>query len=295
MNTSQNRVPPIAELRRAAQGSKVAADKRWWYVLFRRISIYLTWALLHTRVTPNHVTIASLIVASIGLVMVGATNPWPAFIGYLLLLLYHLLDRVDGEIARIRSTYSLYGIYLDNAGHYVTGAGVFVATTYRLTAGAGQPRMLWLIGVIAGFAAVMARVEKHAAFHLFSQYVIERPSLARDLESSQHGALTRSAVRSSRSADAKPSRRSLVAAARDMALALTSFPSVASILLLGTLAEIVSGGTSVAFWALIAIALVQIGTYVALEAAMLTQGLASESLRLLDELSNDEPTDESKR
>lgn len=292
MSTGQDRVPPIAELRHAAQASKVAADKRWWYVLFRRMSIYLTWALLHTRATPNHVTMASLVAALIGLVMVGATNPWLAFSGYLMLLLYHLLDRVDGEIARIRNTFSLYGIYLDNAGHYLTGAGVFVATTYRLTAVAGQPRMLWLIGVIASFSAVMARVEKHAAFHLFSQYVIERPSLAQDLESPQHGALTRSAVRSSRSAEAKPPRRSLVAVARDMALALTAFPSLTGILLLGTLTEIVSGGTPIAIWALIAIAVVQIVTYVALEVAMLSQGLASETRRLLDELSKDEPTNE---
>ena len=89
--------------------------------------------------------------------------------GYVALLVYHLLDRVDGEIARVREMYSLHGIYLDNAGHYLTGAGVILATTFRLSLEVAQPRMLWLLGVLAALAAAMARAEKHAAFQLFSR------------------------------------------------------------------------------------------------------------------------------
>ena len=278
-------VPRIADLRPVAQGEKVTEDKRWWYVIFRRISIYVTWALLHTGVTPNQVTVASLLTAFVGLAMVGAAGPWLASAGYLALLGYHLLDRVDGEIARVRETYSLYGIYLDNAGHYLTGAGVLVATTFRLSLEAGQPRMLWIIGVSGALAAAMARVEKHAPFHLFSQYVTKRPTLARTLEVSPHdGALTRSAVRSSRSVEAETPRRSLVAFARDTALALTAFPSVVTILLGGTLAEIAWDRPSIAIWTLVLSSILQIVTYLALEVAMLTQSLASETLRLLNEV-----------
>jgi phosphatidylglycerophosphate synthase len=283
MNSSSRRVPRIAELRPIAQGEKVGADKRWWYVIFRRVSIYVTWALLHTKATANQVTVGSLVIAFGGLVMVGAPNAWLAVAGYLALLAYHLLDRVDGEIARVRATYSLYGIYLDNAGHYLTGAGILVATTYRLTPEASEPRILWLVGVFGALAAVMARMEKHAPFHLFSQYVIKRPSLARTLEAAPEGALTRSAVRSSRSVEAETPRRSLLEVGRDMALALTAFPSVVTILLVGTLAEITWDRPTIAVWTLVLVSVLQIVTYLALEVAMLTQSLASETLRLLDE------------
>ncbi len=283
MSPASRRVPRIAELRPIAQGEKVSADKRWWYVVFRKISIYVTWALLHTKATPNQVTVGSLVIALVGLVMVGASDPWLASAGYLALLVYHLLDRVDGEIARVRETYSLYGIYLDNAGHYLTGAGLLVASTYRLTLEASQPRMLWLIGVSAALAAAMARIEKHAPFQLFSQYVTRQPSLARALEISTHGTLTRSAARSSRSVEAKMPRRSLVEIARDAALALTAFPSVVTILLGGTLAEIAWARPLIAIWTLVLVSVLQIATYLALEVAMLTQSLASETLRLLDE------------
>ena len=284
MSPESRRVPPVAQLRSIAQGEKVTGDKRWWYVIFRRISIYVTWALLHTRTTPNQVTVASLAVAFIGLVLVGAAGPWMASAGYLALLVYHLLDRVDGEIARVRKVYSLHGIYLDNAGHYLTGAGVILATTFRLSLDVAQPRMLWLLGVGAALAAAMARVEKHAAFQLFSQYVINRPDLARRLENTrQDGALTRAAVRSSRTAEAEISRRSAVEFARDTALALTAFPAVVTVLLAGTLAEIAWSRPTIAVWTLVAVATLQVATYLALEVAMLSQSLASETLRLLDE------------
>jgi hypothetical protein len=277
-------VPRIAELRSIAQGEKVAADKRWWYVIFRRISIYLTWAVLHTKATPNQVTVASLFAAFAGLMMVGAPDAWFATMGYVALMLYHLLDRVDGEVARFRGVYSLHGIYLDNAGHYLTGAGVFAATTYRLTLETSQPRVLWLIALAAALTAAMARIEKHAPFQLFSQYVIERPSLARVLVASPDGALTRSATRSYRSVDSDTHRRSVVEVARDLALASTSFPSVVTVLLIGTLAEIMWNQPLIAVWALILTSVLQILTYLALEVAMLSQSLASETNRLLDEL-----------
>lgn len=41
-------VPGVAELRRLCQAPKLARDRRWWYVIYRRLSIYVTWALLHT-------------------------------------------------------------------------------------------------------------------------------------------------------------------------------------------------------------------------------------------------------
>ena len=59
-------VPSLAELRPIAQGAKTSGDRRWTYRAFRRVSIYVTWLLLHTGVTPNQVTVASLITAAAG-------------------------------------------------------------------------------------------------------------------------------------------------------------------------------------------------------------------------------------
>ncbi len=222
----QDKVPSVADLRPIAQGSKTQSDRRWTYRSFRHISIYVTWVLLHTTVTPNQVTVASLTVAAGGLVLVGAPAAGAAIGGCALLLIYHILDRVDGEVARYRETYSLYGIYLDNAGHYLTGAGLLIAASFRLAPFSAEPSTIWLIGSIGAIAAVLTRVEKHAAFQLFSQYLLENPGL---LETVRHetGFLTREATRADRSemGGEGRQRRKVVSLVRDITLTATTFPS----------------------------------------------------------------------
>jgi len=274
-------VPPIAELRERVQGDKVHADRRWTYRLFRRISIYITWALLHTNVTANQVTVSSLIVAAAGLVLAAVSSPWVGLAGYVLLLTYHLLDRVDGEIARYRQTYSLHGIYLDNLGHYLTGGGVIIATTYRLAPLWDDPQVIWLIGVFGAFAAIMARIEKHAAFQLFAQYVLDRPSLAEGL-SDEAGVLTRAATKADRADDAPEHRRGVLGVLRDGALMLTSFPVVLTFFIVGVTALAVTRDPTVAVVILFAVATIQVLTYLALEAVNVTQNLNTETRRLFE-------------
>ena len=276
MGDSPERVPSIEELRSLAQGEKLAGDRRLWYRTFRWLSIRLTWVLLHSRITPNQVTVASLIIAAAGLVLI-AISAWAAVADYLLLLVYHLLDRVDGEIARFRRIFSLHGIYLDNAGHYVTSAGIFLATTYRLAGAASRPQSLWLIGSIAALAAALYRVEKHAPFHLFSQYVVAQPELVAGMHTSA-SALTREATRADRS---EGSPISAIGRLRDLVLSLTSFPAIVTLFLFGSVAEIIAG-ESTAIVLLVIVSLLQISAYISLEAINLSANLATETLRLAE-------------
>lgn len=275
------KVPSVADVRPIVQSAKILGDRRWAYRAFRWVSIYPTWLLLHTSVTPNQVTAASLVVAGIGLVLVGFSSPWVALAGYLLLLGYHLLDRVDGEIARFRQIFSLRGIYLDNAGHYITGAGIFVATVYRYAPDAADPQIVWLIGTIGAIASVMARVEKHASFQLFSQYVLERPQLL-DGVSGDAGPMTRAATRANREVSAVGPRRSLLGVVRDAALTLTSFPIVVAAFIVGLVIAATSNTSDAAIVILVVAAALQATTYVALEIVNLNQNLTAESLRLAE-------------
>ncbi len=291
----QDKVPPVAELRPIAQGSKTSDDRRWAYLAFRRLSIYVTWVLLHTGVTPNQVTVASLAIAAGGLVLVGAPAPGVAIAGLALLLLYHVLDRVDGEVARYRETYSLYGIYLDNAGHYVTGAGLLIAATYRVAPFAAEPQTIWLAGSIGAIAVVLTRVEKHSAFQLFSQYVMDQPGL---LETVRHetGFLTREAARADRSETGDKTRRSMSVGSfvRDVMLATTTFPVTTVILMLAFTLEAIMESTAISLAILMAVVALQVIVYVGVEFANLTQNLAAESRRLayLAGLESNDPEDE---
>ena len=54
---------------------------------------------------------------SLGGAILLATPPaWLALGGAALLLAYHLLDKVDGDVARYRGTFSIVGVYMDESG-----------------------------------------------------------------------------------------------------------------------------------------------------------------------------------
>ena len=267
-------VPSIADLRGIAQTSK--SDQRFAYRVFRIISIRISWVLLHTPVTANQVTVVSLVVGVAGLVLVGLADPIIALVGCGLLIVYHVLDRVDGEVARFRQKHSLYGIYLDNMGHYVTGAGLLIALAYRLAPAATDPSLIWLVGSVAALAAMLVRVEKHAPYHLFSQYVIDHPELLGTVPVTS-GSLTRHATEEDRSGEGAMSP---VAIARELLLTLTWFPVTVLLVALGLGIEAVSGSSSPSVWIFLVVAGLQVVVWAAIEVANLTQNLGEESRRL---------------
>lgn len=269
-----DRVPSIPELRKTVQSSKT--DRRLIYRVFRMVSIRITWLLLHTPISANQVTVLSLLVAIAGLVLLALPAPGVALLGCVLLFLYHVLDRVDGEVARFRRKFSLYGIYLDNLGHYLTGAGVFIAVAFRIGAVSTDPGPVWIVGSIAALVTMLVRIEKHASFQLFSQYVLDNPELLDTVESSP-GALTRSAAESER---AGSGARGAVALIRETLLTLSWFPITVLIVAAGLLLEVPMGSVDPSLIVLLALAGLNVLVWAGIELANLTQNLGSETRRL---------------
>lgn len=253
-------------------------DRRWWYVVFRRLSVYLTWALLHTRVTPNQVTVVSLFVALAGMVFLAQASTTAALVGIAFLVIYHLLDRVDGELARARGIHSMIGIYLDNAGHFVSESGVFLAVTFHLSQVAGAESWLWLIGAGGAVAASLTRMAKHAPFQLYAQYALERPSLIDGLPSgAADRAFTRESAKQERTGSADRSPLGLL---RGMVLAWTSFPATLLLFLAGLIMEAVTRETDGLVVILVAAAMLRLLTYMGVEIVNLRQNLGAEMHRL---------------
>jgi phosphatidylglycerophosphate synthase len=131
--------PSIAELRAATQPASIFernSGEHWGGRLYmRRLSPYLTRALIRTRLTPDAVT--GLMIAS-GLVAAGLlTLPGllPAVGAALAIQVQLLLDCSDGELARWRGRGSAVGVYLDRLGHHVTEAALPVALGIRADGG----------------------------------------------------------------------------------------------------------------------------------------------------------------
>jgi phosphatidylglycerophosphate synthase len=274
-------IPPISELREIAQSTKTSADRRLSYRLFRLLSIYVTRALLYTPTTANQVTVLSILTGVAGIVLIAQQSAAVAIAGYGVMFLYHILDKVDGEIARARNNFSIHGIYLDNIGHHITGAGLILGSAFRLaTTHDASAVPILFVGVIGGIACILYRAEKQAPFHLYSQHVMGFPELVESLPE-QGASLTRESIKNSRKQDSTPVfRRGPVAIVRELLLTLASFHVSAMILLGGVSMEAWTGSVAYSLLALVAVCTVQVVAYVGVEFANLSQNLVAECKRL---------------
>jgi phosphatidylglycerophosphate synthase len=127
--------PTIAELREVTQPPAVRGRKNseHWVadVYLRRISPYLTRALLPTGVSANTVTWFMIVTgASAGLALLIPGIPG-ALLALLLGQMQMLWDCCDGEVARWRGTFSPAGTFLDKIGHYTAESVIPVCLGIR--------------------------------------------------------------------------------------------------------------------------------------------------------------------
>lgn len=96
----------------------------------------LSASLAALRLTPNHVSLLSLLVSLAGFALV-ATGAWRAMAGGALLVhLGLVLDHADGQVARRRGLGSTWGMYVDMVIDRIVEVGLIVAVAAAAAAGA---------------------------------------------------------------------------------------------------------------------------------------------------------------
>jgi phosphatidylglycerophosphate synthase len=140
--TMDREIPTLAEVRRTTEKKRDA----WWTVLLVDpvATPLVRWTAMWTRVTPNQITWLALLLG-LGAAGCFAVGSW----GWLLAgaALYHLsfvLDCMDGKLARLTGTGSVFGAWLDYVFDRVRVLACAVALMGGQYARTGQVVYLWL-------------------------------------------------------------------------------------------------------------------------------------------------------
>jgi phosphatidylglycerophosphate synthase len=161
--SARTQTPTIAELRAVAQPARIFernSGEHWAGRLYvRRYSPYLTRLLLRTRVTPNLVTGAMIVVGVLAAAALSIPGILTAVAVVLLIQLQILLDCSDGELARWREQYSPAGIYLDRFGHYLTETLLPIGLGIRADGGWDSIGGYTTLGLLAAVLALLVRTE----------------------------------------------------------------------------------------------------------------------------------------
>lgn len=116
----------------------------------RRVSIYVTAALARLGVGANTVSGFNVIVGLTACALIGfSTGAW-LFVGVGLVHLYAVLDSVDGELARLRKSFSLKGLFLEDLSAYAMINGFQLGIGFYLARTQGS---LWPAAVAIAMAA----------------------------------------------------------------------------------------------------------------------------------------------
>jgi phosphatidylglycerophosphate synthase len=134
------------------------SGEHWAGALYmRRLSIYATWLLAKTPITPNQVT-GLMIVCGVGAgAVLALPGIWAALGAALLIQIYLLLDCSDGELARWTGRTSIAGVYLDRVGHYFAEAALLIGLGFR--ASQALPDWYTILGFAAALGAILIKSE----------------------------------------------------------------------------------------------------------------------------------------
>jgi len=281
---SRTQVPGIATLRQICHGAKLAQDPRPVYVLTRRITIYLTWLLLHTGLMPNQVTALTVLLGVLGSVLLALPGGGWALAGALAFLAHHLMDKVDGDIARFRKVYSIVGVYLDELGHGLAFGGIFLGLGVHLAWGGEGIGRIAILGTaaIGAVAMVLGRQHKSIGFQLYAQHAMSRPYLVPQ-SGDRRGAAQMGRAATQEARRAGNSRGGGAAMARDLALQLSDFVVMVLLILIGAIVQIATGSETWLRWTLFAGAALHVSVLAALVVVNVTVNVESE-VRRLDQL-----------
>jgi hypothetical protein len=120
---------------------------------FRPIGARITSVLYPTKVTPDQVTLISVVIGLVAGHLFVYTSPWVNAAGFALFIVSDLFDSADGQLARRRGTSTRLGRALDGTsdGLRFLNLGVHLVVRLVLYSGWSWPAAV-LLAVIASFS-----------------------------------------------------------------------------------------------------------------------------------------------
>jgi hypothetical protein len=161
----------FSRIRETYRRTAKAKDIFWNRYVARPLASVLVAALERTAVTPNQITIASLLVFLVAAgIMIVLPGHGGLAIAVAVIELSYVLDCVDGQLARMRGSSSPIGAHFDFLMDELKAFILVAATAGRLWDASGNPRtlmegLLGLVAVASGISLTgfMRRPEYRAA------------------------------------------------------------------------------------------------------------------------------------
>ncbi len=156
---------------------KIEVEEFFDLYFYRPLAFLLVKAIYSTSITPNQLTVISMIFGVIGGIFYSNGIHQAFIYGAILILLYNVFDCSDGQLARLKKNGTAVGRILDGIADYVVSIAVYFGIAFGFANSSSNPLVWWIITAAAGFSNAIQSGFLDFYRTRYLDYVLERVSV----------------------------------------------------------------------------------------------------------------------
>jgi len=131
---------------------KLEVEELFDLYFYRPLAFLLVKAIYSTSITPNQLTVISMIFGVLGGICYSFGTHKAFMFGAVLYLLYNVVDCSDGQLARLKKNGTTIGRILDGVADYVVSVALYFGIGFGYANNSSNPFLMWLLTAAAGIS-----------------------------------------------------------------------------------------------------------------------------------------------
>ena len=131
---------------------KIEVEELFDLYFYRPLAFLLVKAVYSTNITPNQLTVISMIFGVLGGICYSFGTHKAFMFGAVLYLLYNVVDCSDGQLARLKKNGTTIGRILDGVADYVVSVALYFGIGFGYANNSSNPFLIWLLTAAAGIS-----------------------------------------------------------------------------------------------------------------------------------------------
>lgn len=156
---------------------KIEVEEFFDLYFYRPLGFILVKGVYNTDITPNQLTLISMILGILGGICYSFGDYKAFMAGAILYLLYDVFDCSDGQLARLKNNGTAVGRILDGIADYVVSIALYVGLGFGLTNNSSNPLMVWILVIAAAISNATHSGLLDYYRNRYLDYVLNRASI----------------------------------------------------------------------------------------------------------------------
>lgn len=127
-------------------------------IFYRPLAFLLVKSIYNTKITPDHLTLAAIIMGLTGGFFYAFGLQLTCYIGSFFYIFFIVLDCSDGQLARLKKNGSSIGRLLDGIADYIVVIAVYIGIAIGYSQKEGQPSVMVSLLLISGASIIIQEV-----------------------------------------------------------------------------------------------------------------------------------------